>query len=1136
MRKFKILTILVILIIIASMGYAKPRVTVGKTPYQVMSPDALVIQRISLNANNIAAFFENKGIFDQDTRTTNTPGFEWPKGSNKHAIFTAGLCLAVYINGQMGQVMASYEGEWRPGTIINHTWTDNPDFKMYTVRLGDNSSTNPDYANWYKMVPYGAPWVDVDGDGQYTQDVDIPGRKNAGQTIFVCLVDADASLRTAGEGFGGGVTTPLLMAELQLTSWAYTTPGLEDMQFVNFVIINKGLDTWDSVHMGVVVDPDLGQADDDYIGCDTTQNMGFCYNGDNDDQKYGIAPPASGMDYFKSPIIKHPTNPALNDTLGLTSFVFFTNTGSNPPPCESDPNGEPVNAYNMLRGLKKDRTPFMDPTQTPFKRTLFVYPGDPETNTGWTEAKGSFQNCNGDTTSPPAPTPLTVNPTGDRRFIFNSGRGDWSWPPGDAQNIVLAQFVARGSSNLNSATRVKGLSKTAQIIYDRDFNVTPPPPAPVVSTSFDPGLSGLCKITLSWGDISESYRYWDSIFYLPVDSNIYYFQGYEVYEINKFTNQIPDFTKPTTMDPNALKLIAAYDKKDNIGIIIDTFSTGIVVNNNEQFSPFPIVPPYLMNVPAGFPNTGITRSITLTQTGFSENYGGQSSFVYGQEYQFAVVAYAVSTSPNIRRGFKVIRNSVGTQLIKIRPLAPPAGTVFTLKNNDTLNTNFKDLGVCPTIRNMNLLQNATYRVIFNPDTTYNILRLRQNQTVWDTLYKNQYPNEKTSADDSSKTTNGVYFNVQKVRYTVTGSGTNINYLGNVGLIKDPTLPTDSIQTRSYGYGFSNPNNRFITGSYWVRNAAQPWQSRSMAASFPTRTTFTGFASGLTADKLRKVTIQWTDPNNGQYAYYYRDTSLATDNFYIYQKAVMVPFKVFADSVTPDLTVVRRQVNCAFVESADRSGQFTGQWNPSTDSLGNKLLLYVFYSNYDTNITTPYKNRNLVILQSQFDIMYAWSPRLVSAGGAGNPGEELYFYPYNVFRPYYNGTVPLFYDFTTVAPIFGDPGLAKTLNAMDRIKVVPNPYYGFSTLDRSSIDKFVTFTNLPLTCKIKIYTLNGDLIKTIDKQGTGDPTFSSTAEWNLQNQDRTPVASGVYVALIDAPGIGQKVIKIVIFTSQERLNF
>ncbi len=96
---------------------------------------------------------------------------------------------------------------------------------------------------------------------------------------------------------------------------------------------------------------------DDYIGCDTVLNLGFCYNGDNDDgtgapPTYGASPPAVGLDYFRGTVKKNT-----NDTLGLTSFTFFTsNYFVHLRPCESDPNGEPIPAYHFLQGLKKDRT------------------------------------------------------------------------------------------------------------------------------------------------------------------------------------------------------------------------------------------------------------------------------------------------------------------------------------------------------------------------------------------------------------------------------------------------------------------------------------------------------------------------------------------------------------------------------------------------------------------------------------------------------------------------------------------------------------------------------------------------------------------------------------------------------------
>jgi len=1147
-KTFNILLILLLAIVILSAdAFALPRkYPGGRDPFaNRMSPD-VALQYVFLDGNNISTIIYNSGVFNQDPRTTNTPGFMWPKGSNKFACFTAGLSIGCYIDTStepgiqkfvMGQVMASYKGEYTPGYVISGG-VPNPqtgvDFKLYKVKSGDNAGTNPDYANWFKMVPYGAPYVDVNGNGQFDPDVDIPGRKNASQTVFMTMTDAFVDQKSPGEGFGGGVNSPLLYAEAQFTAWAYNSPGLEDLQFINWIVTNKGNRPWTRTYMGVVVDPDLGDANDDYIGCDTTLNLGFCYNGDNEDPIYGAAPPAFGMDYFKSPIIR-----ATNDTLGLTSFVFFTNTGSSPPPCESDPNGEPYPAYLMLTGVKKDSTSYVDPTQVTsgncYKKTKFVYPGDPEQNTGWTELKGSLQNCNKDSCG----TPLTVNPTGDRRFIFNSGREDFVFNPGDTQNIVLAQFVARGSTNLNSVTKLKSLSKTAQLIYDNNFNVTPPPPPPVVNLSYTPTENGLCNITFNWGSISESYRYWDSIFFEPEDSNIYYFEGYEIYELDKNLNSYPDFTKPETMN-DKVTLIDIFDVRNNVGVIIDTFATGVQVGGSDHFAPYPIVPPYKMTTPAGFPNSGIKRSITLTSTKYGANYGGQTGFIYGQEYKFAILAYAYSKSDSIRRGFKVIRNSLSTQTISVRPVAPVAGTQYTYKNGDTLNVNFpiRDLGLTPIIRNQDLLKTAAYKVQFNADTTYNIFRLLSGSSSYDTLARNlKYVNFKSSADDSSRTVDGILFKLDKIRYTIV-SASQGNYTGNFGVVKDPTLPSDSIQTRKFGWDYFPIQNKWVEGAkLLVKNADPRWQSQSMSISFPNKNTYNDVGSKIRPDQLRVVKLVFSSDtnNNAKTQNAYRFFALAENN-YKFQNKVKVPFTAW--EVDPyDSSAAPRQLNVAFLEKPDTlGGNPDGRWNPTSDTTGGYEFLYIFNSTYDDPAwdafyTNP--SRNLYVT-TQIDVMYIWAARRINSSANFAENDEFYIYPYTVTRPFVDPNLsgtPLFYEFSTVSPKFGDLNYAKETNAMDKIKVVPNPYYGYSTLDRTISDKFVTFRHLPANCSIKLYTLSGDLIRTLSKNDN-----SSTMEWNLQNEERVPIASGIYVALVDAPGIGTKVLKIVVFTAQERINF
>jgi hypothetical protein len=412
-----------------------------------------VAQQVTLNGNNIASFFINTGVFDQDRLHTNTPGFEWPKGSGKCAIFTAGLCIAGGIDGQYAQSMASYTGEFLPGFILAGVPYTNANFKIYKISRGDNSQNNPDYANWYLMIPYGAPYIDVNNNGMYDPGVDSIGIRNAAQVLFACITDGFPGTHTIGEGFGGGIVYPSLMSQIAWTAWCYDKSYLSDIQFMKWVIVNKGNNRWDSTYFSIVCDPDLGDANDDYIGCDTSRKLGFCYNADNNDPQYGANPPSSGMIFHKSP-------------KGMTSFNFFTNTGSTPPPCESDPNGEPIPAYHMMQGLKKDRSNFMNPLTVPPVPTKFVYTGDPETNTGWTEYKGSVQNCGGNNG-----TIISVNPPGDRRFIFSSGALNYSVNQGDTVIIYASQLIARGTSNLNSVTALKSLANTAWDFYNSGFTV-----------------------------------------------------------------------------------------------------------------------------------------------------------------------------------------------------------------------------------------------------------------------------------------------------------------------------------------------------------------------------------------------------------------------------------------------------------------------------------------------------------------------------------------------------------------------------------------------------------------------------------------------------------------------------------------
>ena len=143
--------------------------------------DTLRLPYKFFNPNRISTWFTNRGIFNQDIRSNNTPGFQWPAGSGKYASFTSGLSILGKIDGQLRMAAASYTGEFYLGRTVNGLFQTNLDFRMYRV---DKNVPSIDSENWGKAVQQGAPYVDVNNNGQYDPGIDIPGMKNAQQTFF----------------------------------------------------------------------------------------------------------------------------------------------------------------------------------------------------------------------------------------------------------------------------------------------------------------------------------------------------------------------------------------------------------------------------------------------------------------------------------------------------------------------------------------------------------------------------------------------------------------------------------------------------------------------------------------------------------------------------------------------------------------------------------------------------------------------------------------------------------------------------------------------------------------------------------------------------------------------------------------
>lgn len=435
----------------------------------------------------------------------------------------------------------------------------------------------------------------------------------------------------------------------------------------------------------------------------------------------------------------------------------------------------------------------------------------------------------------------------------------------------------------------------------------------------------------------------------------------------------------------------------------------------------------------------------------------------------------------------------------------------------------------PIVKAQELLQDAKYRIQFNkPDTSYNILRSFNNWATWDVPKSNlRYSfNPNPNADDSARIIDGIDFKVFLVRGGDIGGGFDT---GNVGVVKDPTDGPVLTQTRYNGWDYFPPGNRYLEGSKYLFSISQPWQSKSMSISYPNRSTYVGLPNGAAPTDLRNVELVFTDTNNGQYSYRYLKIDAT---HYTYQDMKKVPFTAWEIDST-DGTNTPRQVDCAFLEfPVSDGGHPDGVWQPYADSLGGLEILYIFNSNYSTTPNPNYTTKNLFLNQGQFPILYVWSPKLINPGAKFHVGDRFVIYPYMVTQPEIAQGYPLYYEIVSKKPIIGDPNLAKTNNDLNKITIVPNPYYGFNNLETPQSGHYVAFRRLPVNCTIKIYTLNGDLIQTLKKN---DAT-TSELRWNMMTFNNVPVASGIYICLIDAPGIGQKVLKAAIFTVEERIDF
>ena len=322
-------------------------------------------------------------------------------------------------------------------------------------------------------IAYLAPFHDANDDGEYTVGIDYPEynlnneldcEDNAllgHQSIWWVFNDnGNIHTETGSESAIG--------LEIQAQAYAFATnDAINNMTFYDYKIINRSPSVLNEAYFGQWVDPDLGNYQDDYVGCDVGLGLGYCYNGDADDD--GTAgynydsddpPPAIGVDFFRGPLadaydgIDNDRDGIIDESgeqIIMSKFVYYNNDFSD--------HGNPESAthyYGYLKGIWKDGQPMTYggtgwESGNPECNFMFPDDTDPDFNDSWTEATAG-------------------NDPSDRRFLQSVGA--FTLEPGGVKHITTGVVWARASEgdNLSSVALLKQHDQFVQELFDNCFD------------------------------------------------------------------------------------------------------------------------------------------------------------------------------------------------------------------------------------------------------------------------------------------------------------------------------------------------------------------------------------------------------------------------------------------------------------------------------------------------------------------------------------------------------------------------------------------------------------------------------------------------------------------------------------------
>lgn len=855
-----------------------------------------------------------------------------------------------------------------------------------------------------------------------------------------------------------------LEVETRLYQWA--NPLAEDVIFLIYKITNKSDEDLDKVIFGMWGDPHIGGPNnwqDDLAEFDSTNNIVFAWDADGRSDVAGRAPGYFGYKFLESPGvgteilngITYPGDGIDNDRDGMIDESWTDGIDNDGDwSAETDDVG--------IDGIPGTGDPGEgDGVPTAGDQFDITKPGEP--NFEFTDIDESDQIG---LTSFASPAFSGNRISNDERVWQTVQPGSFEQVPEEPGDYVFiygsGDFALKaGQTKRFSIALIVGENRadlelnatTAQQIYNVGYRFAKPPDKPTVRA-----VAGDKKVTLYWDNKAE-----DSVDPLSSEKD---FEGYAIYRSTD--HEFSDQRTITDLNGSAF-LFRPLETEQGVPAKFD------LKNGLKGASPIP------------YPSRGVAYNLG-NDTGLFHTFVDSNNVINGQTYYYSVVAYDRGFSAGDVSGF--------------------SGGIAPTENSSTITYD-------PT----------TDRYIFDANT----ISVKPGPTG------GGYIQGRISDDGiarlSGHATGSIRVNVVDPLAIPDGGEYSLNFASG-----SPTtytvineVPVTGRLVASAGKTASVGNRNVIESSFSLRTSGGTTLTAGtdyILNTEPGSVTLLGSGNYSEGDTLRAtykyapiVASDYTEDEEANLVFdglhlFVDDDVLAIDDEATgwSQGGDNVPFETRVATAGPGRVAQPSDYEIRFANSPTTTSIVSNLPLPFTVVNLTKAneQIETFVADINGNGEWDLNERIIFIEQINDTQTATWQVTFEDTGASLGSGDVFYF---ATRKPFATG------DVFRIQTIAGFTDAEAATAALDDIYVVPNPYVVTAlfepinpTARTERGERRLYFANVPDRCTIRIYTLAGELVDTIEHDS---PFGDGKAYWDLRTKDNMNVSYGLYIFHVES---------------------